>query len=309
MNKKELCLVHTDLDGAISYALICWFKERKIPVKALSQADLIVFWKANILPNIKLFDRVYIFDLNVSKEFSIFDHPNVTIVDHHSESIDSACNFTKAKAFCQKSTSTGMLLYKHLKTYKSNFLSDQQKLFLLMADDYDSYQFKVKFSKELNYLFWSYQGDRISKIYEEFKNGFTGFNQQQKNLIYFYKKRLKETIDSLTIYTGNYKIGQTTYTLGSTFADFAINDVADYVIKETNSDICAVVNLKTNRISFRKSKNCAVKLNLLASILSNGGGHEDSAGGILTDTFINLSKSLKLYELSQYSQGGNGSPF
>jgi oligoribonuclease NrnB/cAMP/cGMP phosphodiesterase (DHH superfamily) len=300
--KKSICLVHADIDGAASYCVLCWYKNKRIPVKALSQSDFITFWKNSILKNIELFERIYVFDLNVGEHFELFDFSNVTIVDHHQESIANKLQYKRAKVFCEDSKSTATLLYRSLKQYKNEeFLTPERKLLLLAASDYDSYTFDLPFSKDLNYLFWSYQGDRVAKFYEEFNTGYRGFNDFQKNIISFYKKRLKETTDSLQIYYGEYNVGGKKYMIFSTFADFGINDVADFVLSTYKADICIVVNLKTNRVSFRKTKGCPVKLNQLANILSQGGGHEDAAGGILNDTFINFSKSLKLYEYTQHS--------
>ena len=300
--KKSICLVHADIDGAASYCVLCWFKKKRIPIKALSQSDFINFWKNSILKNIELFEKIYVFDLNVGEHYELFDFSNVVIVDHHQESIQNKDKYKRAKVFCEDSKSTAVLLYKSLKGFKKEeFLSKEQKLLLLAASDYDSYTFDIPFSKDLNYLFWSYQGDRVAKFYDEFNDGFKGFNGFQKNIITFYKKRLYETIKDLQVYSGDYNVGGKIYKIFSTFADFGINDVADHIISTCKADICVVVNLKTNRVSFRKSSKCPVKLNQLANILSNGGGHEDAAGGILNDTFINFSKSLKLYEFPQHS--------
>ena len=203
--KKSICLVHEDIDGAASYCVLCWYKDKRIPVKALSQSDFIAFWKNSILRNIELFEKIYVFDLNVGDHFELFDFSNVTIVDHHQESIANKSQYKRAKVFCENSKSTATLLYKSLKQYKNEeFLTPERKLLLLAASDYDSYTFDLPFSKDLNYLFWSYHGDRVAKFYEEFNTGYKGFNDFQKNIISFYKKRLKETINSLQVYYGEY---------------------------------------------------------------------------------------------------------
>ncbi|NDB81416.1 MAG: hypothetical protein EB127_01515 [Alphaproteobacteria bacterium] len=306
---KNLVITHTDLDGAASYSILCWYKQSRIPVKPVSQADFKIFWKNSILNNISLFDKIYIFDLNVGDNFTSLDHPNVTIVDHHQESINVAKEFKNAKVYCDTSTSTSMLLYKTLKNIKqSEFLTKKQKYILLCADDYEQYSFRLPTTRDLNCVFWSYQGDRVSKFYEDFKDGFTSFTEQQKNLISFYNKRLKNTLADLKFFTTTIKVGSKSYKVASTFADFGINEVAEFVLKHIDSDVVIVVNLKTERVSFRKQKNCDVKLNKLANILAAGGGHEDAAGGILNDTFINFSKSFKEYEFQQHPSNRDRSP-
>ena len=306
---KSIVFTHTDIDGAVSYSVLCWFKQNKLPVKPISQADFKTFCKTSLTNKISEFDKIYVLDLNVGDCVQCLDHPNVTIVDHHAESIEAAAAFKSAKVFCSDSTSTAMLLYKTLKNFnKKDFLTTKQKIILLMADDYEQYTFKISSTRDLNNLFWSYQGDRVSKFYEEFKDGFTKFSEQQKNIINFYKKRVNSTIQDLKLYNTVLDIKDKKYNITSTFADFGINDVAEHVLKTVNTDIVIVINLKSERVSYRKNKNCDVKLNKLAKLLSDGGGHEDAAGGILNDTFINFSKSFNEYELCKHKQDGNG-PF
>ena len=306
---KTLVITHTDLDGAVSYSVLCWYKQARLTVKPVSQADFKTFWRNSIVKNISLFDKIYVFDLNVGDIYQEMDFPNVTIVDHHQESVDVAKKLKQAKVFCDLSTSTSMLLYKTLKGFKqSEFLTKRQKFVLLCADDYEQYTFKIPVTRDLNYLFWSYQGDRVSKFYEDFKTGFQDFNTQQKNLIAFYRKRLENTIAELKFFTADVKIGSKQYKVASTFADFGINDVAEHTLKVVDSDIVIVINLKTERVSFRKKPGCDAKLNRLASVLSAGGGHEDAAGWILNDTFISFSKSFKEYEFQQHLQNRDRSP-
>jgi len=304
--KKSLVITHADLDGAISYAILCWYKQASISVKATSQAEFARYWQTNVALNLDQYEKIYVFDLNVGDLVEALDHHNVTIVDHHQESIDRCNQFKHAKVFCSKETSTSLLLYKTLKKIKKgNFLTKRQKIILLVADDYEQYAFRLPITRDVNYLFWSYQGDRVTKFYEEFKNGFFKFTDQQKNLISFYKKRLTDTIQNLKYYLANIKIKNTLYKFASVFADFGINDVAEHVLKIIDADVVIIVNLKLSRVSFRKRNGCKLPLNKLAKSLSNGGGHEDAAGGILNDTFINFSKSFNEYEFQQHTQGGN----
>jgi len=218
--------------------------------------------------------------------------------------------FKNARAYIQDSSSTCILLYKTLKKLdKKLSLDKDQKLLLLGADDYDNYTHHLPFSKELNYIFWSFNGDRLQKFCEEFKNGFKGFTSQQKNIIHFYKKRIDEVLSSLQLFCGKFKIGKSAYQVVATFSSFAINDVADFILSRVGADIAVVVNLKIQKVSFRKSKTCSVNLADMAGKLAGGGGHEKAAGGILNDTFINFTRSLLPYEFQQHSPGGNGSSF
>lgn len=289
----ELVITHTDLDGAASYCAVCWAHETRLPVKPLTTTDLPSFWRNSILKNIDKFKNIYICDICPEDSEMLYDFPNVTIIDHHASTIEKKNKFTKAVVIAQDAPSTCYLAYKHFNLK----LNDYKKLLLLLANDYDSYEHKLSQSKLLNYLFWSYQGDRVSKFYEEFRDGFKGFNKFQKNIIKFYLKRLNDTLEKANIYKGVVEQNNSKYTISSTFADFAINDVAEYILNTTKSDIGIVVNLKSGKVSFRKRKGCECDLNVLAKNLAGGGGHSDAAGGILNDTFINFSKALLPNEL------------
>jgi len=305
----EICLTHADLDGAVSYLILNWYKKKKIPARALSQTDLPLFWKQHIVPSIEKFNKIYILDLSVGVNPSLYDYDNVTIVDHHEASLLEKSKFKRARIFIEQATSTCLLLYKTLKRLSKDLsLTKKQKLLLLGADDYDNYTLHLPFSKELNYIFWSFTGDRLQKFYEEFKEGFTGFNLQHKNIIYFYKKRIDEILASLQLYVGKFNYKNNSFKIGATFSNFAINDVADFVLNNTKADIAIVVNVKSQKVSFRKSKKCNVNLAELAEDLAGGGGHESAAGGILNERFINFTKSLLPYEFQQHSPGGNRSP-
>jgi len=293
MNTTELVITHTDLDGAASYCVVCWFKGRRIPVKPLTTADFSTYWKNTILKNIDKFDRIYICDICPEGNEMLFDFPNVTIIDHHASTIEKKSKFTKAQVIAEEAASTCILAYNYLKPN----LDKAKKLLLLLANDYDSYEHKLPQSKLLNYLFWSYQGDRVAKFYDEFQNGFCGFTKFQKNIIAFYLKRLGETLKSLQFYRGVVTHDDKQYTIGSTFADFAVNDVAEYLLSKIQTNIGVVVNLKSGKVSFRKQKECGCDLNTLAKNLAAGGGHANSSGGILNDVFINFSKTLLPNEL------------
>jgi oligoribonuclease NrnB/cAMP/cGMP phosphodiesterase (DHH superfamily) len=79
----------------------------------------------------------------------------------------------------------------------------------------------------------------------------------------------------------------------SCFASHSINEIAHYSLKKYDSDIAIVCNLNSMSVSFRKNKErCSMKLNKLAEILCDGGGHEYAAGGKVTDKFIAFTKTL-----------------
>lgn len=303
-NTAELVITHTDLDGAVSYCTLCWSIGRRLPVKPLTNTDFLTFWRNSILKNIDKFKTIYICDISPDVNTMLFDFPNVVIIDHHPETLIAAKNYKKATVVAQEAKSTSQLIYKHF----SPKITDEQKLLILLASDYDSYEMKIPTSRLLNYLFWSYQGDRVAKFYEDFKLGFKGFNKFQNNIISFYVKRLEEIISNIQIYTGRYVFNKNDYAIASAVSDFAINDIAEFVLDRAKSDIVAIINLKSGKVSLRKHKSCDCNLGEFAKLF-DGGGHKDSAGGILNDAFINLTKSLALYEFRQSTSGGNRSSF
>ena len=125
---------------------------------------------------------------------------------------------------------------------------------MLGVDDYDNYTLHLPFSKDLNHVFWSFAGDRLQKFYDDFKDGFKNFTLQQKNLIHFYKKRIDEILSSLQLYSGSLKSEKNTYNIVATFSNFAINDVADFIINRTNADIAIVVNLNTQGLALESQE-------------------------------------------------------
>ena len=96
----------------------------------------------------------------------------------------------------------------------------------------------------------------------------------------------------------NVPIGKNKYKLIAVFADSFINEIAEYIIQNYKSDIGFVINLKSKKVSIRKSKLCDVDLGKLATKLFDaGGGHEYAAGGLINDNFLTFSKIFKPWEI------------
>ncbi len=82
------------------------------------------------------------------------------------------------------------------------------------------------------------------------------------------------------------------YSVVATFANYAINELAHFLINKYNTDISIIVNTQAKTVSFRRSKQCDADLSILATKLCQGGGHAASAGGKLTEQFANLTKTF-----------------
>jgi oligoribonuclease NrnB/cAMP/cGMP phosphodiesterase (DHH superfamily) len=164
---------------------------------------------------------------------------------------------------------------------------------MLLVDDYDCYNLQLKHTRQLNHLFWNYQGDRVSKFVERFKHGFDKFTDDEQSIIEFYEKKIQRVISELNTFHAEIPVFGETYKFASTFATECINDVADHIINHNNVDVGIVVNKRSNKVSFRKKKGVDLDLSQLAKKICNGGGHKYAAGGALTSTFLTFSKLFK----------------
>lgn len=287
-----------DLDGSGSYMTYSWLVgDSNIPYTVCRVNDLytkvVAFCKAKKLDS---YDEVLFFDLDVSdtKLRKLIDKPNVTIIDHHASNFDEANEpYTKANWLVQEATSTCKLIYKNYEG--ADKLTPEQKLFVYLVDDYDSYTLKRKESKQLNDVFWSYKGDRLQKLSRDFPSGFTGFNTFHNNMLILKQKDLAELKNTKEIYTGVVETNKNSYTVSSIMCDKHINDMADYIIETTKSDVGMVVNPKSSKVSFRKrSDDVSLSMVKLASILTDeSGGHESASGGLICDKFLSFTKTLK----------------
>lgn len=293
-----------DLDGAGSYYALTTLKGERYPYTVTRVNDAyekITGWMS--VNNIDSYDRVYFLDLDLSQHVDLIpliDRSNVTVIDHHKNHVESAELYTYADVKLTNDTSATKLVYKEYAT--DNNMSPEQKLLILMVDDYDSYKFKVPNSYNLNIVFWSYQGDRIEKFMNDFASGYNGFNQQQQNIINFNIKKLKNIITTLDVHQARVKIKGSERRLVSVFANQCINEIADHIIKNYKADIAFVVNLDSNKVSIRRDKSCKVDLNDLAQkLFDQGGGHEDAAGGILCDKFMTFAKLFKPHKIHNFN--------
>ena len=295
MSTKDKIFVFTDidLDGIVSYMQLLWFGEKKhIPVISTRTTDFRKSFQGWLrYHNLNQYSQVYILDIDVSQDsIDLVDHPNVIVMDHHKTHVRNKHKYKHANIFIEEKTSNALHMYQMLKTKRQ--LTDAQKLLVLMADDYDSYNLKIPGTHELNLLLWNMQGDRLVKFVNEYRNGFTGFTSDQQRIIKFYQKSISTTVSELKMFTATLPINARKYKFVSTFAEKHINDVAEHIIKHAKADIGMVINLKSNKVSFRKSKDVDVDLGKLAISLTSGGGHEYAAGGILNDKVLELSRTF-----------------
>lgn len=292
---KNIIFTDADLDGSMSYLLLKWCARGQLPYKVTTVTKFHDDFKAWRQKN-KLTDynKIIILDLDVSQHsLELVDHENITIIDHHKTHVANVDKYKHAKIHVTEYPSCAKLIYKLYKSKLETVMDDHMKKLMLLVDDYDSWTHKYPHSKKLNYLFWNYQGDRLEKFLKDFQHGFKGFNHHQEKVIEFYERKLKKTIENLTYHQATINIQKQETNCICTFANTLISDIGNHLIDDKHADIGFVVNLDSNRVSVRKNTNCSIDLGKLSKHLIDGGGHDQAAGGLCTDKFLQFSKLFK----------------
>lgn len=294
--KKVVVFTDADLDGSMSYLLLKWMTTTTLPYKVTTVTKFHDDFKAWSRKNkIEEFDKIIILDLDISQQsLDLVDHPNVSIVDHHLTHVENADKYKFANVNVEEYPSCAKLIYKLYKHKLDEKLSPDMKKLLLLVDDYDSWTHKYPQSKQLNSIFWNYQGDRLDCFIKDFKTGFKSFTPEQLKIIDFYEKKFQKTIRNLTYHQATVDIQKKPVKCICTFANKMISDIGNHLL-EIGADIGFVVNLDNNRVSIRKSKECHVDLTKLSKWLVDGGGHECAAGGVCTERFLKFSKVFTPY--------------
>jgi len=284
-----------DLDGTGSILLLKWiypsvditFKNTKVNA---FRDEFITWSKTNSIDN---YDRVFFLDLDVSKNADLVDNEKSVIIDHHITHVEAKEVYKKSKVIVEECTSCMLLIYKKFKDKLK--LTDNQKMMVLMVDDYDCYAHKIKESKMLNYLFSDLQkgeySNKVERFINEFKDGFSGFTPMQHNIIKFYNSRVQKAIDTSEYFEGEVPIQKKVRRVKSVISDTAINDVCEHILID-GYDLAIAFNPKTGTVSFR-TKMEDLDVSKVAEMLCDGGGHQYAAGGKVTEKFIEFTKLLK----------------
>tara|TARA_R110000744_G_scaffold151560_4_gene265097 strand:- start:7841 stop:8716 length:876 start_codon:yes stop_codon:yes gene_type:complete len=278
-----------DLDGAASALLIKKLygtKATKLTIHEVTELTLAGKFKA-AKDTLGHYDAIYILDLDLKEEdIQMVDIDKVVVIDHHKQHVENAHLYYNAKVIIEVETSCVRLIKrrfaKHLK-----LTSKHEDLFVLV-DDYDCYNLQFKDSLKLNAVFWTLNAPRVENFIKAFEEGYRQFTIHEKNAIRLYLKKFKAQIESAETYNGNIKGNK----IIAVFADYAVNEVAQYFIKKHKADIGIVINLKSHTVSFRRSKKSKADVSVLARTLCEGGGSAAAAGGRLTDRFADLTKKF-----------------
>jgi hypothetical protein len=294
-NKKIFCFTHYDLDGAISYLVTKWahpgYKIEYMYVTSLDIRYNLTQWR--LTHNFDDYERVFFLDLDVSGQIDLIDYKNVIIIDHHKTHVDNM-KYEKAIPIVKEYPSACLLAYKAFKKLYNTKFTDIQKILIIYGNDYNSYTNSLPESKMLNIVFWNTQKS-FDTFIKNYSNGFTGFTNEQQAIIRIYENHLAESIKSLKIFQGIYADidGECRVVVATFLNGQNPNDISDYLLKTYDADMSIVVNTKTKHICFRRPKEGTMRLDAFAKEYTNGGGHEYSAGGTITDIFLDFTKTLK----------------
>ena len=297
-HNKTYVFTDFDLDGVASLLMLHWALGAK-PGELVFKTTTVTNFRKEFLTfldqnNANDFDKIYILDLDVSKHTDLVDRKNVSIIDHHLTHVKNLEVYKNAFTTVVETTSCAKLCYNVWKDKVK--LTDAQKYFIALADDYDCYQFKLKETYELNCLYTNTQKtstkQRAEIFLDKYYKGFYPFNAQEKAIIKEYVDRKDKAIASLEVFTGNVSVGGKERSIYGTHGNKFVNEICDHMLNTHPADIVFFVNSNNSHVSFRKNKKCEVDLSKLAAKICDGGGHEYAAGGKVTETFLNFTKLL-----------------
>ena len=279
----------TDLHGAGSALLLKWlYKDAKaFSIQDVTESTLTGRCKG-ALHTLDHYDRVYGADLDLTPEqVSLIDRENVVVIDSHKNHAKHKDLYKKAKVIIDPDVySSTTLIYDKFKSHLSHLSKEQIEL-IECIQSYDWYNAKNKDSLKLNAIYYNLNSPKTENFINAFEKGLRDFTIQEKNAIKLYFKKFKEQLTGET-FSGKIK----EYSIVATFANYAINELAHYLINKHKADISVIVNTQSKTVSFRRSKSCDADVSILAQKLCNGGGHAAAAGGKLTEQFATLTKQF-----------------
>jgi oligoribonuclease NrnB/cAMP/cGMP phosphodiesterase (DHH superfamily) len=291
--------IHTfidcDLDGAGCYLLLKkLLKDSNISYTVCTKKTFINEYRSwNTNNKIEDYSKIFICDLDVSDHLDIVDKENFIIIDHHRSHIENINLYKVCKVILYESRSSTSNIIEKFKM--GDILNKFEKLLFELISDYDSYELKHHpFSLHLNYVFWNYTGNRLEKFINDFEDGFKGFNTFHKNTIKLVEAKIEEFLNTAEIYVGEIPIGGKNRRVLSCFVDHNVNELAQKLLKRHQCELSIMINIKSKRVYLRRSPESDIIVCDVAKKLCDGGGHEASAGGVLTDNLIKITQAFNL---------------
>ena len=281
----------SDLHGAGAALAIKWLYSKKAKVFRINEVteSTILGKFKGALDTLDYYDKIFVLDLDLKPDIiKIIDRPNVVVIDTHKNHIKNKHLYNKAKTILDYAhNSTIDLIYDKFRDHLLH-LTDKQLLLIKYIGTYDWYNTQYKESLKLNAIYYNLNSPKAENFITAFSDGFREFTIHEKNAIKLYFKKFKDQIETGEFFKGKIK----NYNVVATFANYAISELAHFIIKKHNADIGIIVNTQAKTVSFRRCKKSDVDVSVLAKKLCNGGGHAAAAGGKLTEQFANLTKTF-----------------
>lgn len=286
-NKKIQVVTHTDLDGVVSYLLLCWLYKKKLDVVGTTPMKLEQDFEKYV--KYDEYDRVYFLDLDVSKIGDRLDFTKTTILDHHKTNLYP---FPTGVARIYNETSCAKLIYDTFFKDPERPITAEQKTLVALADDWDSATKATPLSENLNIVYHS-MSNKFNSFVEDYYDGFKPFDKFKQNTITLYKKHRAEYIDTLTPFFGQIEFeGQKNIKVGAVFCEKFVQECCDWLLKDCHIAIAVILNQK--RIAVRRHPNVLdIDVSKFVQRIAGGGGHAAAAGGNLTEEFMEFTKMLK----------------
>jgi oligoribonuclease NrnB/cAMP/cGMP phosphodiesterase (DHH superfamily) len=278
----------TDLHGAGGALLLKWLYKNSetFNINDVTESTFTGRFKG-ALDTLDHYDRIFIVDLDLNEEqIKLVDRDNVVVIDGHKNHCKYKNLYIKSKVIIDESYFSVVNLIKDKFNSHLDLTPAQSKLIDLI-NGYDWYKSNND-SLKLNAVYYNLNAPKTENFISNFYNGFDTYTIEQKNSIKIFFKKFKEQISSNSIFKGKIK----DYNVIASFGDYAVGELAHFLLSKYNADISVIVNTKAKTVSFRRSKNCDADVSLLAKKLCSGGGHPGSAGGKLTDKFASLTKQF-----------------
>lgn len=290
MNNQDIVVfTHLDLDGVVSYLVLCWVYGRKLPCVPTTVSRIQTDYE-KFVNSKKSYDRLYFLDLDVSKIGELIDDEKTVVLDHHKTNIYS---YKKAVTKIYNETSCAKLIYETFLKNHNKEIHQTQKLLIALADDWDSGKRSTPLSEELNIVYHN-MNNKFNSFVEDYYDGFKPFDKFKKNTVLLYKKHCEEYLSQLVPFIGDVEFDGQKAKVGAVFCDNYVQECCDYLFAKHNVDISIAVLTSSKRISVRRNSNYdKIDVSKFVQRIASGGGHEAAAGGSLTEEFIEFTKMLK----------------
>jgi len=288
-SQKIQVVTHTDLDGVVSYLVLCWLYGKKLDVVGTTPMKLEQDFD-RLVASGKTWDKLYFLDLDVSKIGEKIDLKSTVVLDHHKTNIYP---FKNAIVRIYNETSCAKLIYDTFFKETGKKISNAQKTLIALADDWDSNTKATPLSESLNIVYHS-MSNKFNSFVDDYYNGFGPFDKFKVNTIQLYKKHCSEYINQLNPFFGNIEFdGIKEVKVGAVFCDKFIQECCDLLFTKYSVDVAIAVMVDQKRIAVRRSNsNSKIDVSKFVQRIASGGGHESAAGGNLTEEFIEFTKLL-----------------